>query len=95
MLFSAWGQVEETSWLERLYLGHFLSVEAARQRVRDAIGSGCLYGWIMRGHDVIEYVVLESERYRQRFARWRASAPPGSDRKRITYAAPLRLRYEP
>lgn len=92
MLFSAWGIVEETRYRDRLYLGHFLSADSARQRVRDALGSGCYYGWVMRGNEVLEYVSLETRRFRQRLERSDQLQPP-NERKRLPYEAPLRLKY--
>ena len=60
MMFQAYGVVEDAGDKNRLYLGHFLSESAARMQVRDAIASGCMYGYVKQGHDVIVYLTLES-----------------------------------
>ncbi len=60
MMFQAYGVVEDAGDKNRLYLGHFLSESAARMKVRDAIASGCMYGYVKQGHDVIVYLTVES-----------------------------------
>lgn len=60
MMFSAYDAVEDYGYKNRLYLGHFESEASARNRVRDAIASGCLYVYIKRGHDVVAYLTVES-----------------------------------
>lgn len=63
-MYSAYGVVEDTGYKDRLYLGHFESELAARESVRRGIAGGCLFGYVMRGHDVIVYLTAGSPRVR-------------------------------
>lgn len=90
--FQAYGVVEDTAHKDRLFLGLFDTEQAARNRVRDGIASGCLYGYVKQGPDVIAYLTVESFTVHGLIEKAEAEAE-AADRGKRTRVKPL-LRVE-
>lgn len=90
-MFSAYGVVEDAGYKDRLYLGHFESEASARNKVRDAIASGCLYGYVKHGHDVVAYLTVESFVVHGLTEKAKADGASSDGRKRVRTRPLLRV----
>ena len=82
-MFSAYAVVEDAGYKDRLYLGHFESEQSARNKVRDAIASGCIYGYVKDGHDVVAYLTVESFVVRGLVEKSKTDSTGANRRKRV------------
>lgn len=90
-MFSAYGVVEDAGYKHRLYLGHFESDLSARLKVRDALASGCLYGYVKDGHDVVAYLTVESFVVSKLIEKTKADSSSANGRKGICAKPILRV----
>jgi len=60
MMFDAYAVSGAPAHLHRFHVGKYETEAEARTRIRDAIASGFVYGYIKQGHEVVAYLTEAS-----------------------------------
>lgn len=92
-MFEAYAVNNAEDRKDRYFVGRFDTEQGARNRVREAIASGCAYGYVKQGHQIVCYLTEDSFAVRGLIEKAKAQRAGAHGGKRIGGAPLLRVEF--